>query len=197
MNTGAKQSGQRDRLSLSPARPDRAVAHRTRPLRSNVCPPQWPGRILGALLLLFVPLALAPAPGSAHPPVIRVPFRSVDSMILVEGKVNGDPVTLLLDTGSVGTIVSARRYRVMSFPLHTIQRNAQGPGVNGESVSVRLDLELGNHRWARQRVSIMNLDELSNILGIQHLDGLLGQDILREFRSIRIDYHAHVIEFEE
>jgi hypothetical protein len=207
MNTGAKQSGQRDRLSLSPAacswpaaalvaaRPDRAVAHRTRPLPSNVCPPQWPGRILRALALTF--FLLAPAPGPAHPQVIKIPFRSVDSMILVEGKVNDDPVTFLLDTGSLGTIVSARMYRLIYFPLHTIQRNARGPGVNGESVSVRLDLQLGNHRWIGQRVSIMNLDELSKIIGIQRLDGLLGEDILRQFRSVRIDYHAHVIELEE
>jgi len=118
-------------------------------------------------------------------------------MILVDGKVNGDAVTFLLDTGSLGTIVSARRYRRMYFPLHNIQRNTQGAGINGESVSVRLDLQLGNHRWVGQRVSIMNLDELSSIIGVPHLDGLIGQDILREFRSIRIDYHAHVIELEE
>jgi predicted aspartyl protease len=118
-------------------------------------------------------------------------------MILLEGKVNGDPVTFLLDTGSVGTIVSARMYRITPFPLRSVQRNADGHGINGESISVRLDLQLGNRRWAGQRVSIMNLDELSQILGIRHIDGLIGEDILREFRSIRIDYHTHVIELEE
>jgi len=179
MNQDVKQSGLRARPSLPPA-----------------CSSQAPA-LLRALVLIFLPLALAPASGPAHPAVIRVPFRSVDSMILVEGKVNDDPVIFLLDTGSVGTIVSARKYRVMYFPLHRIQRNAQGAGMNGESVSVRLDLQLGNHRWVAQRVSIMNLDELSNILGIQHLDGLIGEDLLREFRSVRIDYHAHVIELEE
>jgi hypothetical protein len=153
--------------------------------------------ILRALILLFVLLALAPSPGPAKPPVVRVPFRSIESMILLEGKVNGDPVTFLLDTGSVGTIVSARMYRITSFPLRSVQRNADGHGINGESISVRLDLQLGNRRWAGQRVSIMNLDELSQILGIRHIDGLIGEDILREFRSIRIDYHTHVIELEE
>ena len=49
--------------------------------------------------------------------------------------------------------------------------------------------------WAGQRVAIMNLDGLSQVLGI-HFDGLLGQDVLREFHSVRIDYRAHVIELE-
>ena len=179
MDHDVKPSGLRARPSPSPAYSSPAAAlHR-------------------ALLLIFLPLALAAAPGPAHPTVVRVPFRTVDSMILVDGKVNGDAVTFLLDTGSLGTIVSARRYRRMYFPLHNIQRNTQGAGINGESVSVRLDLQLGNHRWVGQRVSIMNLDELSSIIGVPHLDGLIGQDILREFRSIRIDYHAHVIELEE
>jgi hypothetical protein len=28
-------------------------------------------------------------------------------------------------------------------------------------------------------------------------EGLLGQDMLRQFRSVRIDYRAHVIELQE
>jgi len=42
----------------------------------------------------------------------------------------------------------------------------------------------------------MNLDGLSQVFGIQ-FDGLLGQDVLSEFHSVRIDFHAHIIEFEE
>jgi hypothetical protein len=173
------------------------LAQPVRPLRSPLCPPQWLGRFLCAVLVLFVVLALAPAPGPAQPSVCKIPFRTAQSMILVEGKVNGDPVTFLLDTGSLGTIVSSRTYRLKLFPLHAVHHRSQGPGIEGESISVRLDLQLGNHRWAGQRVSIMNLEELSGILGIQHLDGLLGEDILREFRSVRIDYKSHVIELEE
>ncbi len=41
----------------------------------------------------------------------------------------------------------------------------------------------------------MNLEELSKSFRIQ-FDGLLGQDILNQFRSVRIDYKNHVIELE-
>lgn len=150
-----------------------------------------------ALLVIFLVLALAPSFDRAQPVIIRLPFRTVHSMILVQGKVEGDSVTFLLDTGSIGTIVSTRIYHISRFQLRSIQKNAHGPGISGESVSANIDLELGSYRWTSQRVSIMNLDELSHILGVEHLDGLIGEDILREFRSIRIDYRTHMIELEE
>jgi predicted aspartyl protease len=117
-------------------------------------------------------------------------------MILVEGEVNGGPVTLLMDTGAMKTIINAKAYGVTYFPLRTAQRNSRTAGILGESISVRLDLKLANHRWVNQPVSVMNLSELNHLLGAQ-FDGLLGEDILREFRSVRIDYHTHVIELEE
>ena len=159
--------------------------------------PRGDSRFVRPLTALVVLLALAPAPGPAKPAAHCVPFRSVGSMILVEGKVNGDPVTFLLDTGSAGTIVSHRIYNITALPLRSAQRNKEGHGISGESISARLDLQVGSHRWVSQRVAVMNLDELSDILGVRHIDGLIGEDILRDFRSIRIDYHARVIELEE
>jgi Aspartyl protease len=151
--------------------------------------------VFRALALLF--LLLVPASAPSRPDVIKIPFRTAGSMILVDGKVNGDPATFLLDTGAPNTVVSARMLRIAGFPMHTIQRNLEGPGLSGDSVFVRLDLQLANRRLVGQRVSIMNLDQLKNIIGIHHVDGFLGQDVLRQFRSVRIDYHAHVIELED
>jgi hypothetical protein len=155
-------------------------------------------RLLGrTVLTVAIAVALAPLPGPARPAPVRLPFRSVGSMILVEGKVNGDPVTFLLDTGSTDTVVSTRTYRASHLALRSAQRKPEGHGIHGEAISVQADLKLGEHRWPAQRVAIMNLDELSSILGVRHVDGLIGEDILRDFRSIRIDYHARVIELEE
>jgi predicted aspartyl protease len=137
-----------------------------------------------------------PLPNRARPRGLRVPFRTVQSMILVEGQVNGNHVTFLLDTGSNNTIVSTKTYGDVQFELHRIQRSRNGPGMAGESVRLPVELGLANRIWVGQRVSVMNLDDLKRILGLS-FDGLLGQDILRQFRSVRIDYHAHVIELEE
>lgn len=148
------------------------------------------GRVAHALL--FIMLLLTPTL-RARPSDLRLPFRTVKSMILVEGEVNGDRVTLLMDTGSTKTILDAKAYRVTFFPLYPVQHDGKSAGLRGESVSVRLNLKLANHMWVGQPVSIMNLSELNQLLDTP-FDGLLGEDILREFRSVRIDYSAHIIE---
>jgi hypothetical protein len=150
----------------------------------------------GLRYLLLALLLLTPLPNRAHTGVVRLPFRTVHSMILVEGRVNDSRALFLLDTGATRTIVSVKTYGSLSFILRSTERADHGPGIAGESVSLPVNLELANHMWAGQRVAVMNLDSLGHLLGVQ-FDGLLGQDILRQFHSVRIDYHAHVIELEE
>jgi len=117
-------------------------------------------------------------------------------MILVDGKVNGNAATFLLDTGANRTIVSAKVYGQVQFKMHQLRRNGHGAGVSGNSIPLPADLVLAERVWTAHRVSVMNLDELSDLLKL-HLDGLIGQDILRDFRYVRIDYRARVIELEE
>jgi hypothetical protein len=172
-----------------------AAAGRYRPARLQVVRRSSPsGRRLRCLLLaLFL---LTPLPNRARPDVLRLPFRSAHSMIVVQARVNGSQIALLLDTGATRTIVSSRVYGNVPFQLRSIERTSHSAGIVGDSVILPVNLELANHAWAGQRVAIMNLDGLSQVFGIQ-FDGLLGQDILREFHSVRINYRNHVIELEE
>jgi len=152
------------------------------------------GRVLRAVtlfLLLFTPLS-----NLARPGFVSLPFRTVRSMILVEGKIDGQRLTLLLDTGANRTIVSARSYGTGQPPLRQAELNRSGAGMAGESVRVSVNLALADHMWAGQEVSVMNLDALQEALGVR-FDGLLGQDVLREFRTVRINYHSRVIELEK
>jgi hypothetical protein len=71
----------------------------------------------------------------------------------------------------------------------------RGAGIVGNALRLRVDLELARQIMFSQPVSVMNLEELSKSLRIP-FDGLLGQDILNQFRSVRIDYKNHVIELE-
>ena len=148
-------------------------------------------RALALLLLVLMPL-----PNPAHSATVRIPFRTVQSLIVVEGRVNGNPATFLLDTGANRTIISAKIYGNVRFELQRMPRRQGGPGLVGYSLRRLADLGLGQNMWTAQQVSVMDLDELKQMLHME-FDALLGQDFLRQFRSVRIDYHAHVIELQE
>jgi hypothetical protein len=148
-------------------------------------------RFLVLALLLSLPFR-----NVAHPGVIHLPFRTVNSMILVDGKVDGKPVTFLLDTGAKQTIVSAKTYGNLAYQLRITHRVGPQPGFIGESVTLPVNLEIDRRTWLARRVAVMNFEGLSAVLGAQ-FDGLLGEDVLREFRSVHIDYRNHQIDLEQ
>lgn len=139
-------------------------------------------------------LVLLSPPSCARTETVLLPFRSVHSLILIDAKVNGNPATLLLDTGANNTIIDAKIYGNVQAPR--IEPVSKGPGVIGNALRLRVDLEIAGRFLFSQPVSVMNLGDLSQRVGAQ-FDGLLGQDILRQFRSVRINYHGRVIELEK
>jgi Aspartyl protease len=152
------------------------------------------GRAFCVLALLFLFLTPPALPDKSD--VISVPFRTAQSMILVDARVNAKRVTLLLDTGAMDTIISAKAYGIPQFQLQGLHRKAQDPGLAGDSLRLRGTFAFANRVWNSQPVIVMNVDELTRRIGTQ-VDGLLGQDLLREFRSVRINYKSHVIELEQ
>ena len=143
--------------------------------------------------LILVFLLLAPLQALAQRRIVTVPFRSVDSFILVDAKIDGTPVRLLVDTGANKTILNAKSF--CKTEMNVTRPVNRGAGIVGNALRLRVDLEIAHEFMFSQRVSIMNLEELSRRFGIQ-FDGLLGQDILNQFRSVRIDYKRCVIELE-
>ena len=149
-----------------------------------------------AHLVVLLCLLLTPFPNRANSASLKVPFHTVQSMILLDGKVNGNAATFLLDTGANRTIVSTQIYGKGSLALQRFPRNAHEPGLVGYSLRRPANLKLGNHVWVAQHVSVMDLDELKQMLHMD-FDGLLGEDILREFHSVRINYKTHTLELEQ
>jgi gag-polyprotein putative aspartyl protease len=152
-------------------------------------------RVTGSVFrrLMFLILLFTPPQCLAQPRVVALPFRYVDSFIIVDAKIDGTPVRLLVDTGANKTILNAKSFgRVemrVSKPLN------RGAGIVGNALRLRVDLEIAHGFMFSQYVSVMDLEELSKRFGIQ-FDGLLGQDILNQFHSVRIDYKRHMIELE-
>ena len=143
--------------------------------------------------LILVFLLLAPLQALAQRRIVTVPFRSVDSFILVDAKIDGTPVRLLVDTGANKTILNAKSF--CKTEMNVTRPVNRGAGIVGNALRLRVDLEIAHEFMFSRRVSVMNLEELSRRFGIQ-FDGLLGQDILNQFGSVRIDYKKHVIELE-
>jgi hypothetical protein len=143
--------------------------------------------------LMFFFLLWTPLQGVAQPRVVAMPFRYVDSFILVDAKIDGTPVMLLVDTGANKTILNAKSFgRVEMRVSKPVNR---GAGIVGKALHLRVDLEIAHEFLFSQRVAVMDLEELSKRFGVR-FDGLLGQDILNQFHSVRIDYKNHVIELE-
>jgi gag-polyprotein putative aspartyl protease len=149
------------------------------------------GHVFRRLMVLF--LLLTPLQSLAQPRVVAVPFRYVDSFILVDAKINGTPVRLLVDTGANKTILNAKSF--CKAEMHVSKPVNRGAGIVGNALRLRVDLEIAHEFMFSQRVSVMDLEDVSRRFGFQ-FDGLLGQDILNQFHSVRIDYKNHVMELE-
>ena len=98
-------------------------------------------------------------------------------MILLDGQVNGKPVVLVLDTGAVQTQVDRK----------TMMRQE-------DFAVLYVDLKISTYHHNEYRILATDLRPI--LKGIP-ADGLLGEDWLRSFRAVRIDYKANVIEFEK
>lgn len=130
--------------------------------------------VLASLLLCSLSFAQEKpeAPKPEHR-VFTVPFHTVNGLILLDVKVNGKPAVMLMDVGANVTLLRHAPRNAVTVELEP-----------SRAVTVSaLDLEkIGVHLAKRDMAQI---------------DGLLGEDFLRYFASVRIDYKASVIEFEK
>ena len=148
--------------------------------------------LLFAVLLFFAGAVSA----QGQPRTFKVPFHNSGAMILLDASVNGNPAVLLLDTGSVRTMVSFEALGHNEVKAKPVKPSRLGAGADGQYLKGRSNIGLGDCTIFAQDVFAVDLSEVSKMLGTR-VDGLLGADVLREFSAVRIDYKAHVIEFEQ
>ena len=127
---------------------------------------------------------------------VEVPFEASrsGSAILVRAVVNRRPAILVLDTGSAQTIVSPELARLEAGDLGPSRFAAEGPGLEARGRWIEATLEIGGRRFFRRTIAAIRLEEVSRALGGK-IDGLLGQDLLREFSQLTIDYRRRVVRF--
>jgi hypothetical protein len=111
--------------------------------------------------------------------------------ILIRAQVNRQPATLVVDTGSSHTILSSELLRVRPLALEHANAPAKGSGYVGSAGWAKATLEIGTITWPDRRVLVMNdFQDMSNSMK-QKVDGIIGEDVLKEFDFVVIDFKHH------
>jgi hypothetical protein len=123
---------------------------------------------------------------------VTVPFRSEESLLVVQVFVNGRSANLILDTGAESTFLSPEAAGISNTAGVTrLRSNAQ----IAKSISRNAAISLTeNGRIFSQPVIVVDLNELNRKVGCK-CDGILGQDVLRRFRAITVDYKNKTVAF--
>lgn len=141
----------------------------------------------------FLALGMVLATSIAAAP-LELPFKldPHHSAILLSAEVNGKPVTLILDTGATQTVLDAKLLGLTNLDLKVSRFSQTGPGFRGEAMWASARLKLGSRTWYDQRVVAMNLQDFGPRYG-RAIHGILGQDILRQFDRVVIDFRARTL----
>lgn len=158
------------------------------------------GALFGSALALSAPVISAgsrqaagqqpqpyPAPKTSHQqtvvPIERSPHFGV---ILVSVRVNGKPAALILDTGSNTTILSPEISGLNPARLPRANPPRKGTGFVGDGRWGQATLTIGTTVWKDKRVLVVDTKDLSRAFQ-RKIDGILGQDILDEFKYVEIN----------
>lgn len=125
----------------------------------------------------------------------QIPFESSEGLIFVEAQVNNKKVSLILDTGASSSLISYDIAGLGKYHLPKMKNsNTSGDkGFNGEAFETKADFEFAGVTIKQLPVFAGNVENLSERTH-RKCDGLIGQDILRKFKSIKIDYVNHILE---
>lgn len=143
------------------------------------------------LLHVFCTFFLLLLPCLAQPKSYVVSFHTVHDVILLDATVNGRRAVLMLDTGANGSIIDAHTAGFDADKLSSV--GAAGARAACSPRLVRIKLE--GYEWFNPQACVMDLSSVTRNIGA-HIDGFLGQDVLRRFSRVCIDYKAHTVTLE-
>jgi len=127
---------------------------------------------------------------------LRVPLilDHVFGEILLCIEVNGKAAQVILDTGSNITILSPE----IAHPDYANHGTPAAPLPGSGYVSTgqwgEANLHLGDRYWINRRVLVDEMRSISQAHR-QRIDGILGRDILQQFRFVTIDFEKRLLRF--
>lgn len=146
------------------------------------------GIAVSAVVSCFFLVSNAPATG-ARTRSIEIPFSLSEGLIVVQANINGKQVSLLFDSGAMRTFVNP-----------SILADRKTSSVNAISITdgkvldvrvVRTAVSLGDASF-QVPVCSYDMSTFAGSVGL-HIDGVIGQDVIGQFRAVLIDYARHRI----
>lgn len=167
----------------------------TKPLGAalNLC-----GRYFVLVAATLSLIAVSPQQTSAQgrdpsPDGVPIELSRRFGMILVKAEVDDRPAILVIDTGSSHTILS-KKLCSQTLNLQPAPNASKGSGWVGNGSWIKASVKLGDAVWRDHKFLAMDdFPDISATLG-QTVDGIVGEDILQEFKTIQIDFtHRRLI----
>jgi hypothetical protein len=115
--------------------------------------------------------------------------------ILVDALVNGEAVVMILDTGASHSMFDASAFGLSAVQLQVARMKSRGLGLDADVVWRTADFEIGEQAWKQQPIEVADLHLLSKIYG-RKIGGIVGQDVLRSFVSVQINYKGQCVMFQ-
>jgi predicted aspartyl protease len=135
-------------------------------------------------LIILSGARIKPADAQSH---------NVDGTFLVEARINGNSAVLLIDTGAERSLLDREFAKRLGLrPVEVV--NIQRPDSEGRTEVVLVtDLDIQSVHSSSIKMTTDDLAASSGALGV-HIDGVLGNDVLRNFR-VTLDYSAGSVTF--
>jgi predicted aspartyl protease len=125
-----------------------------------------------------------------------IPFSTVSKHIFVDGHINGNPISFLFDTGARGSIISRAAARAAGLhvsPVSRIFRGLDGAEISTE-ITEGIRLQLGSVEFKDVDLYVADLPFLSGI-GLDDAGGIVGNDFLKRFSEIMVNFEESTICF--
>jgi hypothetical protein len=139
--------------------------------------PSNPRRSFITVLLALTLTCAATLSAQSH----KVPFTLRDNMIFVQARVNGYPAVLKIDTGATASVFAAKFLTVHNSK--EIEVRTAGGMVKASRGDARL--EIGDLRFQLTATYLRDFID----------QGVIGIDVLGQFKQVIIDFTNHEIEF--
>ena len=154
--------------------------------------------IFAVLALLAFPGLPWQASGQEPPPTIRrgehrLPFQARDGLIYIQARVNGSRRTLLIDTGATLTLFTIKAVPQIDLDS-AVMLNLPKGSVSASRRPVGLVLGDSDHP---ERHCAFRLNAAVGAFKFMNAEGVVGLDILSQFKSVTFDFKDSVVILED